>query len=110
LELERLAVLVEGGALQRSAIDQTIFRILIGLGVIDAQILRRAVVGDAAVDQRRRLIPIAAVGRVLAEATSGNALLVIIFAADLDVETAVEEGFAGRGLEQILLVIPIRWP
>jgi hypothetical protein len=107
LELERIAVLVEGGALQRAGADQAVLGVLIGLGVLAIEILRRAVVGDAAIDQRRGGVPVAAARRVLAEAAGGHALLLVVLGADLDVQAVVQEGLAAGDLQQELLVVAV---
>jgi hypothetical protein len=77
------------------------------LGVLAIEVLRRAVVGDPAIDQGRGRVPVAAARRVLAEAAGGHALLVVVFGADLHVQAIVQEGLAAGDLHQELLVVAI---
>ena len=107
LEWEGVAVDVERGALQRTAADQAVARVLIGLAVIAVQELRRRPIAIAGVDQRRSAIPVAAARQVFAEEARADALVLGIFAAEDHVELVVGERLADRELRQHLAVVTI---
>jgi hypothetical protein len=100
-EVERLAALVKGNALERAGGDQAILGVLIGLRMLAVAVLRRAIGVQASVDQGFGLVPVASVGAgAFAETIGGDAVLMAVFAADHHVQAAIHEGFPGCGLER----------
>ncbi len=100
LELERIAGLVEGDALQRPGRDQAILGVVVGLGVVDDVVLRRTVIQHVAIDERALREPVATVRKADAVRARAHALFIVILDAPHDMQATVEEAAAGRESER----------